>query len=104
MSKPIQAVRGMNDMLPEAALLWEFFEDVVRDWLRSYGYRGIRTPIVERTDLFVRSIGEVTDIVEKEMYTFVDELNGERLSLRPEGTAACARAVLQHNLLHQGPQ
>ena len=104
MSKPVQAVRGMNDMLPEAAPLWEFFENTVRDWLRSYGYQQIRTPIVEPTDLFVRSIGEVTDIVEKEMYTFIDHLNGENLALRPEGTASCVRAVVQHNLLYNSPQ
>jgi histidyl-tRNA synthetase len=104
MSKTIQAVRGMNDMLPEAAPLWEFFEDTVRDWLRSYGYQQIRTPIVESTDLFVRSIGEVTDIVEKEMYSFEDRLNGEQLTLRPEGTASCVRAVVQHNLLYNAPQ
>jgi histidyl-tRNA synthetase len=104
MSKTIQAVRGMNDMLPEAAPLWEFFEDTVRDWLRSYGYQQIRTPIVESTDLFVRSIGEVTDIVEKEMYSFEDRLNGEQLTLRPEGTASCVRAVIQHNLLYNAPQ
>jgi len=104
MSKTIQAVRGMNDMLPEAAPLWEFFENTVRDWLRSYGYQQIRTPIVESTDLFVRSIGEVTDIVEKEMYTFVDHLNGENLALRPEGTASCVRAAVQHNLLYNSPQ
>ena len=101
---PIQAIRGMNDILPEQAPLWEYFEDTVRDWLRSYGYRSIRMPIVEQTGLFRRAIGEVTDIVEKEMYTFVDELNGESLTLRPEGTASCVRAVLQHNLLYNGPQ
>ena len=94
MSEKIQAIRGMNDVLPDEAGLWEFFEDTVRDWLRGYGYRGIRTPILERTDLFNRAIGEVTDIVEKEMYTFVDELNGESLTLRPEGTASCVRAVI----------
>jgi histidyl-tRNA synthetase len=94
----------MNDVLPDQAHLWEFFEDTVRGWLRAYGYRGIRTPILERTELFVRTIGEATDIVEKEMYTFVDELNGERLALRPEGTAACVRAAIEHNLLHAGPQ
>jgi histidyl-tRNA synthetase len=76
----------------------------VRRWTRAYGYRAIRTPILERTELFVRSIGEATDIVEKEMYTFVDELNGESLTLRPEGTAACVRAVIEHNLLYAGPQ
>ncbi len=103
-SNPIQAIRGMNDVLPDEAHLWEFFEETVRDWLRAYGYRNVRTPILEKTDLFVRSIGEVTDIVEKEMYTFVDALNGESLALRPEGTAACVRAVIEHNLLYGGPQ
>jgi histidyl-tRNA synthetase len=104
MSETIQAIRGMSDVLPDEAPLWEAFEDTVRDWLRAYGYRNMRMPIVERTELFVRSIGEVTDIVEKEMYTFVDHLNGESLTLRPEGTASCVRAVLQHNLLYGGPQ
>ncbi|MGH8648770.1 MAG: histidine--tRNA ligase [Burkholderiales bacterium] len=103
-SKKIQAIRGMNDVLPDEAQLWERFEDTVRDWLRAYGYRNLRTPILEKTDLFVRSIGEVTDIVEKEMYTFVDALSGESLALRPEGTAACVRAVIEHNLLYGGPQ
>lgn len=104
MSKTIQAVRGMNDILPADAALWEFFEETVADWLRAYGYAQIRTPIVESTDLFVRSIGEVTDIVEKEMYSFEDRLNGEQLTLRPEGTASCVRAVVQHNLLYNAPQ
>ena len=104
MTQTIQAIRGMSDVLPEQALLWEFFEDIVRDWLRSYGYRQIRMPILEKTELFVRSIGEVTDIVEKEMYSFVDQLNGEGLTLRPEGMASCMRAVVQHNLLHTGAQ
>ncbi|MBM3358914.1 MAG: histidine--tRNA ligase [Betaproteobacteria bacterium] len=104
MSGKIQAVRGMNDVLPEEAHLWEFFEDTVREWLRVYGYRSLRTPILEKTDLFVRSIGAATDIVEKEMYTFTDELNGESLTLRPEATAACVRAVIEHNLLYAGPQ
>jgi histidyl-tRNA synthetase len=103
-SSPIQAIRGMNDVLPDEAHLWEFFEETVRGWLRAYGYRNVRTPILEKTDLFVRSIGEVTDIVEKEMYTFVDALSGESLALRPEGTAACVRAVIEHNLLYGGPQ
>ncbi|MFN3397379.1 MAG: histidine--tRNA ligase, partial [Sulfurimicrobium sp.] len=104
MSTAIQAIRGMNDILPEHAALWEFFEDTVRDWLRSYGYKCIRMPIVEQTGLFKRAIGEATDIVEKEMYTFTDALNGESLTLRPEGTASCVRAVLQHNLLYNAPQ
>ena len=104
MTQTIQAVRGMNDVLPDQAPLWEFFEDTVRNWLAQYGYRNIRMPILEKTDLFVRSIGEVTDIVEKEMYTFVDQLNGESLTLRPEGTASCVRAVIEHNLLYNGAQ
>lgn len=94
----------MNDILPDQIYLWEFFEQTVRDWMASYGYRNIRMPIVEQTDLFVRSIGAVTDIVEKEMYSFSDSLNGDSLTLRPEGTASCARAVLEHNLLYAGPQ
>lgn len=104
MTQTIQAVRGMNDILPDQAPLWEFFEDTVRDWLLQYGYRNIRMPILEKTELFVRAIGEVTDIVEKEMYTFIDQLNGESLTLRPEGTASCVRAAIQHNLLYPGPQ
>jgi histidyl-tRNA synthetase len=104
MTERITAIRGMNDVLPDEASLWERFEDTVRSWLRGYGYRGIRTPILERTELFVRSIGAVTDIVEKEMYTFMDELNGESLTLRPEGTASCVRAAIEHNLLYAGPQ
>ncbi len=104
MAQTIQAVRGMNDILPDQTPLWEFFEDIVRGWLAQYGYRNIRMPILEKTELFVRSIGEVTDIVEKEMYTFVDQLNGESLTLRPEGTASCVRAMIQHNLLYNAPQ
>jgi histidyl-tRNA synthetase len=104
MTQTIQAVRGMNDILPDEAALWERFEDTVRDWARSYGYRNIRTPLVEHTALFRRAIGEATDIVEKEMYTFVDELNGESLTLRPEATASIVRAAIEHSLLHAGPQ
>lgn len=104
MSKTLQAVRGMNDILPDDAEVWEQFEDIVRDWLRSYGYRPIRMPIVEPTPLFKRAIGEVTDIVEKEMYSFEDALNGEHLTLRPEGTASCVRAAIQHNLLFGSPR
>jgi histidyl-tRNA synthetase len=103
-NESLQAVRGMNDILPDESGLWLWFEDVVRDWLHSYGYRNIRMPLVEPTDLFKRAIGEVTDIVEKEMYSFADALNGDQLTLRPEGTASCVRAVLQHNLLYNGPQ
>ena len=102
--KTLQAIRGMNDILPDEAGLWLWFEDVVRDWLESYGYRNIRMPLVEPTALFKRAIGEVTDIVEKEMYSFEDSLNGDQLTLRPEGTASCVRAVLQHNLLYNAPQ
>ena len=104
MTKTVQGVRGMNDVLPVDAHRWAFFEDTVRRWVCAYGYQAIRMPILERTELFVRSIGEVTDIVEKEMYTFKDELNGEQLTLRPEGTASCVRAVIEHNLLYPGPQ
>ena len=100
----LQAVRGMNDILPEEAQLWLWFEDTVREWLEAYGYRNIRMPLVEPTALFKRAIGEVTDIVEKEMYSFEDSLNGDQLTLRPEGTASCVRAVLQHNLLYNAPQ
>ncbi|NMG64843.1 histidine--tRNA ligase [Azoarcus indigens] len=105
MSQTLQALRGMNDILPDEAETWEHFEDIVRDWLKSYGYRPIRMPIVEPTPLFKRAIGEVTDIVEKEMYSFEDALNGEHLTLRPEGTASCVRAAIQHNLIAgSGPQ
>jgi histidyl-tRNA synthetase len=96
-SKPLQAIRGMNDILPEQTPLWRYFEGTVASLLDGYGYRQIRMPIVEFTELFKRSIGEVTDIVEKEMYTF-DDRNGDSLTLRPEGTAACVRAVLEHGL------
>lgn len=102
MSNTLQSVRGMNDMLPQQGDLWHFFENTVSEWLAAYGYREIRTPILEQTGLFKRAIGEVTDIVEKEMYTFIDELNGESLTLRPEGTASCVRAAIQHNLLYDG--
>ncbi|MDO8926389.1 MAG: histidine--tRNA ligase [Sideroxyarcus sp.] len=104
MSETLQAVKGMNDILPDEAGLWLWFEDTVREWLEAYGYRNIRMPLVEPTALFKRAIGEVTDIVEKEMYSFEDSLNGDQLTLRPEGTASCVRAVLQHNLLYNAPQ
>jgi histidyl-tRNA synthetase len=103
-NETLQAVRGMNDILPAEAELWLWFEETVRGWLHSYGYRNIRMPLVEPTALFKRAIGEVTDIVEKEMYSFADALNGDQLTLRPEGTASCVRAVLQHNLLYNAPQ
>ncbi len=98
----IQAIRGMNDILPEDTPHWQRLESTLREWLAAWGYQEIRTPILEQTNLFKRAIGEVTDIVEKEMYTFTDALNGEQLALRPEGTASCVRAVVQHNLLYQG--
>ncbi len=104
MSQNIQSVRGMNDILPGESELWELFDETVRAWLKAYGYRPIRLPIVEPTPLFKRAIGEVTDIVEKEMYSFTDSLNGEALTLRPEGTAGCVRAVIQHKLAAQQPQ
>jgi histidyl-tRNA synthetase len=104
MMQSLQSVRGMNDILPDEAEVWERFDEVVREWLRAYGYRPIRLPIVEPTPLFARAIGAVTDIVEKEMYSFEDALNGEQLTLRPEGTAGCVRAVIQHGLLARGPQ
>lgn len=104
MSQVIQSVRGMNDILPGESEFWEVFEETVRSWLKSYGYHPIRLPIVEPTPLFKRAIGEVTDIVEKEMYSFTDSLNGELLTLRPEGTAGCVRAVIQHKLAAQHPQ
>jgi histidyl-tRNA synthetase len=100
----IQAVRGMNDILPDEAEQWLQFEAAVHAWLARYGYRNIRMPIVEPTPLFRRAIGEATDIVEKEMYTWRDELNGEELTLRPEGTASCVRAAIEHSLLHDGPK
>ncbi len=102
--KTLQAVRGMNDLLPEASPLWQFFEDTVRDVFEQYGYRLMRTPIVEPTALFVRSIGEVTDIVEKEMYSFEDGMNGEKLTLRPEATAGIVRSAIEHNILYEGPK
>jgi histidyl-tRNA synthetase len=102
MSQKIQAIRGMEDILPEASPLWEKLEDACREVFRQYGYRNIRTPIVEPTALFIRGIGEVTDIVEKEMYTF-DDRNGDSLTLRPEATAGIVRAAIEHNFLYNGP-
>ena len=95
-------VKGMNDILPPDSARWEWFEDKVRHLMARYAYRNIRTPIVEPTALFVRGLGEVTDIVEKEMYSFDDRLNGEALTLRPECTAGVVRAVVEHNLLYEG--
>lgn len=99
-----QGLRGMNDLLPGQTERWQELEAIIRRWLNIYGYGEIRTPILEQTALFSRSIGAVTDIVEKEMYSFLDQLNGESLTLRPEGTASCVRMVLEHHLLYSGPK
>lgn len=104
MSKQLRAVKGMNDITPETSFLWERLEQAVREVLQLSGYRNMRTPIVEPTALYVRGLGEVTDIVEKEMYSFEDRLNGDQLTLRPEGTAGMVRAVSQHGMLHGGGQ
>lgn len=103
MAQKIQAIRGMNDVLPEQIPYWQKLEAVLRQLMESYGYSEIRMPIVEKTQLFQRSIGEVTDIVEKEMYTFADR-NGDNLTLRPEGTAGCVRAGIEHGLLYNQEQ
>ncbi|MFN7836311.1 MAG: histidine--tRNA ligase [Burkholderiaceae bacterium] len=103
-ARRLRAVKGMNDILPNECAVWERLEMTVRDWLRSYGYRGIRTPVLEHTALFQRGIGAVTDIVEKEMFSFTDRLNGDELSLRPEFTAGIARAAVEHNLTYNAPQ
>ncbi len=103
-TRRLAGVRGMPDILPATAAHWQQLEDTVRAWARSYGYRQIRTPIVEPTALFARGLGTVTDIVEKEMYSFEDALNGEHLTLRPEGTAGVVRSVIEHNLLYDGPR
>jgi histidyl-tRNA synthetase len=99
----LQSVRGMNDVLPDESCKWEFFEETVTKIARQYGYRNMRAPIVEHTPLFVRAIGDVTDIVEKEMYSFEDKLNGEKLTLRPELTAGLVRAAVEANLTYNGP-
>ncbi len=103
MSKTIKSIRGMHDILPEQTSAWQYLEDSVQRVLAGYGYSEIRLPSVEMTELFARSIGEVTDIVEKEMYTFADR-NGDSLTLRPEGTAGCARAAIQNGLTHNQQQ
>ncbi len=97
--KNIQAVRGMNDTLPTEIPYWQYLEAHIRKSVASFGYQELRTPVLEQTSLFARTIGDVTDIVEKEMYTFEDR-NGDSLSLRPEGTASCVRAGIQHGLLY----
>ena len=100
----INAVRGMNDLLPADAQAWQYLDHVLQDLTRAYGYEYLRTPIVEMTAVFQRGVGEATDIVEKEMYSFEDRLNGEQLTLRPEGTAAIVRAVIENNLIYEGPK
>jgi len=99
LSKIIQAIRGMNDITPDNTAVWQALENIVKQTVATYGYQELRFPIVEKTELFARSIGEVTDIVEKEMYTFEDR-NGDSLTLRPEGTAGCVRACIENSLLH----
>ena len=103
MSKKIQAIRGMNDLLPKDSALWAFVERTIADLFIAYGYKNIRTPVVEKTDTFCRAIGQATDIVEKEMYSW-HESNGDSLSLRPEGTAGCVRMMIEHNLPREGIQ
>ena len=103
MTNTIQAIRGMKDILPGESSAWQYLEDTLRDVVHAYGYNEIRLPLLEKTELFMRSIGEVTDIVEKEMYTF-DDRNGDSLTLRPEGTASCVRACMEHGLLHNQVQ
>ena len=103
MVERITAVKGMNDLLPAEAAAWEWVEGKARDLLQRWGYRNLRTPIVEPTALFVRGLGEVTDIVEKEMFSWQDAMNGDRLSLRPEATAGIVRATVEHNAIYNGP-
>jgi histidyl-tRNA synthetase len=103
MAEKLQAIKGMNDILPPDSARWEWFEQAVRHLMARYGYKAFRTPIVEPTALFVRGLGEVTDIVEKEMYSFTDSMNGDRLTLRPEATAGMVRAIIEHNALYNGP-
>ena len=102
MPEALQAVKGMNDLLPPESARWEWLEDTVRAVMRRHGYANIRTPVVEPTALFVRGLGEVTDIVEKEMYSFIDSMNGDALTLRPEGTAGVVRAAIEHSMLYDG--
>ncbi|MBC2770284.1 histidine--tRNA ligase [Pusillimonas minor] len=102
--KKVHAITGMKDVLPDSSAHWEQLEEIVRQWLAAYGYRNMRAPVLEHTRLFTRGIGEVTDIVEKEMYSFTDALNDEHLTLRPEFTAGIVRASIEHNLLYDRPQ
>lgn len=103
MAKNLQSVRGMRDILPDQSSSWQYIENTARQLFNSYGYTELRTPIIESTELFKRSIGDATDIVEKEMYTFEDR-NGDSLTLRPEGTAGCVRAGIQHGIFHNQQQ
>ena len=103
MSKKLQSVKGFYDVLPDKTPLWHFVEDKIREVLNLYAYEKINLPLVEPTSLFVDSVGSNTDIVEKEMYSWVDPLNDDQLTLRPEGTAGCVRAVIEHNLTYNGP-
>ncbi|MFZ3001717.1 MAG: histidine--tRNA ligase [Undibacterium umbellatum] len=103
-AEKIAGVKGMNDLLPDDAPLWELFENTVQSVLKSYGFQQVRTPIVEPTNLFARGLGEVTDVVEKEMYSFEDSMNGDKLTLRPEGTAGVVRSAIEHNLIYDGPR
>ncbi len=102
-NSPLVAVKGMNDLLPDEAAKWEWVEEKIRSLLARWGYRNLRTPIVEPTPLFVRGLGEVTDIVEKEMFSWTDAMNGDALTLRPEATAGIVRAMIEHNALYNGP-
>ena len=107
MTQPLQkfqALTGMKDILPDSSARWEQLEATVREWLASYGYCNMRTPVLEFTPLFARGIGEVTDIVEKEMYSFTDALSGEQLTMRPEFTAGIVRAAIEHNMLYDRPR
>ena len=103
MSKKCQSIKGFYDVLPNKTPLWHFVEDKIREVLNLYAYEKINLPIVEPTSLFIDSVGTHTDIVEKEMYSWVDPLNEDQLTLRPEGTAGCVRAVIEHNLTYNGP-
>lgn len=102
--KKVHALTGMKDVLPDEGAAWESLEATIRDWLARYGYRTMRTPVLEYTRLFSRGIGEVTDIVEKEMYSFVDALSDEHLTMRPEFTAGMVRATIEHNVLYDRAQ
>ena len=103
-TEKFRAVKGMNDILPDEAAQWEALETILRGWLKSYGYRNMRAPVLEQTVLFARGIGDVTDIVEKEMFSFTDRLNGDELTMRPEFTAGVVRAAIESNLTYNGPQ